>query len=100
MKIRIRAAAQADLQKQFAYLQQSHASDETLEELVSEIDEALVKINRNPLTWSFAPGSQRVRRVQLLKFRMQVFYFIRSDGIPVILEFAGPGLQPRWAGRL
>jgi plasmid stabilization system protein ParE len=100
MKIRIRAAARADLQRQFHYLQQSHAGDETLDKLVSEVEEAVDKISRNPQTWSFAPGSQRVRRVQLPRFRMQVFYFIRSDGVPVVLEFAGPGLQPRWPGRL
>jgi len=99
MKIRIRAAARADLQRQFYYLQQSHAGDETLVKLVSEVEEALAKISRNPQTWSFAPGSQRVRRVQLPRFRMQVFYFIRRDGIPIVLEFARPGLQPRWAGR-
>jgi len=70
MKTRIRAAARADLQRQFHYLQQSHAGDETLDKLVSEVDEALAQISRNPQTWSFAPGSRRVRRVQLPRFRM------------------------------
>ncbi len=100
MKIRIRAAARDDLQRQFQYLQKSHASDETLENLVFDVDEALARISRHPETWSFVPGSRRVRRVQLPRFRMQVFYTIRNDGIPVVLEFAGPGLQPRWPDRL
>ena len=54
----------------------------------------------NPQTWSFAPGSKRVRRVQVRAFRMQVFYIILPAGTPFILEIAGPGLEPHWRGRL
>jgi len=31
---------------------------------------------------------------------MTAFYINQSNGVPLILEFAGPGLTPRWAERL
>jgi hypothetical protein len=48
------------------------------------------------------PGScsKQIRKVQMARFRMQVFYVIQENGVPIILEFAGPGLQLRWAERL
>ena len=31
---------------------------------------------------------------------MQAFYVIQKNGVPLILKYAGPGLQPRWTTRL
>ena len=100
MQIRILSSARADFQRQFRYLQDAYVGDETLDKFLEEVDQACLKIHKNPRTWSFVPGSRRVRRVQISRFRMQVFYLIRKDGAPVILEFAGPGVQPRWVDRL
>ena len=93
-------AADADLREQFAYLRSNFAGDETLRSFTASVREALVMIETNPRTWSFAPRSKRVRKVQISRFRMQVFYYIQKNGRPLIIEFAGPGLQPRWRERL
>jgi hypothetical protein len=41
-----------------------------------------------------------VRRVQVTAFRLQIFYVITPKGVPFILEIAGPGVRPRWRGRV
>jgi plasmid stabilization system protein ParE len=92
--------ARADLRHQFGYLQAAYAGPATLRKFIRAVREAKNKIRDNPRTWSFAPGSKRVRKVQILDFRMQAFYTIQRNGVPLILEFAGPGLQPRWVERL
>ena len=95
----IHPLARADQRRQFEYLLDAYAGPVTLRKFVAAIREAKNKIRDNPATWSFAPGSRRVRKVQILEFRMQVFYTIQKNGVPLILEFAGPGLQPRWGER-
>jgi hypothetical protein len=53
-----------------------------------------------PYTWSLAKGSKTVRKVQIKEFRMTVFYVIVNAKTVHVLEYAGPGLQPRWSERL
>jgi hypothetical protein len=96
----IHPLARADQRRQFEYLRDAYAGPVTLRKFIDAIREAKDKIRDNPATWSFAPRSKRVRMSQILEFRMQVFYTIQKSGVPLILEFAGPGLQPRWADRL
>ena len=100
MNVQLHPLALADLREQFRYLQGNHVGEITLRRFVESVQEAKRRIEMNPPTWSFAPGSKRVRKVQIKRFRMQVFYAIQKNGVPLILEFAGPGLQPRWARRL
>jgi hypothetical protein len=100
MKAIVYWAAEQDIHEQIRYLAECNVDDTVIDRLIEGVAEAKHKIGRNPLTWSFAAGSKRVRKLQIRRFRIQVFYRIREDGTPVILEFAGPGLQPRWAERL
>jgi hypothetical protein len=100
MKLRIHPQARLDQRLQFEYLRRSHAGPITLQKFINSIREAKIKIRDNPKTWSFVPGSKRVRRVQVPAFRMQLFYVLTADNLPFILEIAGPGAQPRWLGRL
>jgi hypothetical protein len=73
---------------------------DTLRKFNLAIREVKRKIRSQPETWSFVPGSRRVRKVQIPDFRMQAFYMIQRNGVPLLIEFAGAGLQPRWRGRL
>ncbi len=100
MNPQIHPAALADVRRQFRYLQAASAGSVTLLKFIAAVRQAKNQIRDNPGTWSLVPGSRRVRRVQIPDFRMQVFYTIQKDGVPLILEIAGPGLQPRWRGRL
>jgi len=96
----IHPEARADVRRQFQNLVDAHCGDVTLRKFVTALRTAKAKIQNNPTTWSKAPGSKTVRKVQILDFRMQAFYVIQKNGVPLILEYAGPGLQPRWAARL
>ena len=96
----IHPQARADQRRQFEYLRDNYAGPLTLRKFIAAMREAKSKIRDNPKTWSYAPGSKRVRKVQVLEFRFQVFYTIQKNGVPLILEFAGPGLQPRGVDRL
>lgn len=100
MNAMIHQLAEADLLHHVQYLRESDASEEVVRDFLSGAEEAVKRIEQNSDTWSFARGSRRVRKVQISRFRMQVFYRVREDGTPVILEFAGAGLQPRWSERL
>jgi len=64
------------------------------------IRKARAKIRKFPKTWSFVKGSKTVRKVQIKEFRMTVFYAVVDAKTVHVLEYAGPGLLPRWAGRL
>ena len=58
-------------------------------------------IGRNTLTWPLASPSKRVRKYGPTKnFRFLVFYVISESGIPRIIDYAGPGRQPRWTERV
>jgi hypothetical protein len=100
MHIQLHPTAKLDLQRHIEYLESAGIVDERLREFTAVIQEAFAKIEQNPMTWSFAPGSRRVRKVQIRQFRLQVFYVLRTNKAPLILEVAGPGVQPRWRGRL
>ncbi len=96
----IHPAARADQRSQWEYLQAAGCDPTALKNFIAAILEAYDKIQTNPGTWSFARGSKKVRKVQVPDFRMQVFYTIQRNGVPLIIEIAGPGLQPRWRERL
>ncbi len=96
MNPRIHPKARLDLRRQFEYLREAHAGPATLRKFIDAIREAKRKIGDNPTTSNFVPGSKRVLRVQVRAFRMQVFYLITPNGTPLILEIAGPGVQPLW----
>jgi hypothetical protein len=100
METVLHPAALSDLADYLNYLLQAKVGDETRLAFSNAIKQTRQKIERNPRTWSFAEGSKRVRKVQIPRFKMQVFYLIRADGAPLILEFAGAGRLPRWADRL
>jgi hypothetical protein len=100
MNIQFHPAAKLDLQRHVKYLEQAGVREGKLREFSAAVQAALAKIEENPTTWSFAAGSKRVRRVQILQFRLQVFYVNRPNKAPLILEVAGPGVQPRWRRRL
>ena len=100
MNPKIHPQAQADYWRQFEYLRKAHVGSVTLRKYFAAIREAKRKITKNPGTWSFIPGSKRVRRVQVRDFRMQVFYIVLPDGRPFILEISGPGELPHWRERL
>jgi hypothetical protein len=100
MSIKIHPLAEIDLQEHVDYLIAADFSDERLLDFQSAVEEAYAKIERNPTTWSFAFRSRRVRKVQILRFRLQVFYLARTGEPPLVLEVAGPGRLPRWRRRL
>lgn len=99
MKPVLHPLATQDFKKHFAYLRRAEVGGKILADFLDAAEEAKLKIGRNPRTWSFAPGSRQVRRVHMQQFRMQVFYRIMPNGVPLILEFAGPGAEPRWPER-
>ena len=96
----IHPAANADIFRFHNWLRENNCSFLTLDRFHLAIGEAYQKIKNNPETWSKVSTKSRVRKVQIKSFRMTVFYIIRKNGVPLILEFAGPGMQPRWAYRL
>jgi hypothetical protein len=100
MKAIFHPDAWIDLGNQARYLEQQNASDEVLRGLFEAVRQAKAKIEQNPRTWSFVPGSRRIRKVQIPRFGMQVVYAIKEDGVPLIIELIGPGVQPRWGERL
>ena len=72
-------AAESDLLQHVHYLRESNASEEVVRGFLDGAEEAVKRIERNPETWSFARGSRRVRKVQIARFRVQVFYRVRQD---------------------
>jgi hypothetical protein len=70
MNIQLHPSARADLHRQIEYLQAMDAGEESMRQFHAVVREALEKIDMNPQTWSFATGSRRVRKVQILSFRM------------------------------
>lgn len=100
MKFKIHPLARADLKRQLRYLEATGVDLQVLEDFDTAVREALAKIATNPGTWSLVAASTRIRKVQILQFRMQVFYYTPRNGVPVVIEFAGPGVQPRWPRRL
>jgi hypothetical protein len=100
MNLQLHPAAKVDLQEHVAYLLEQGAEGGQLRAFHRAVEEAWAKIERNPMTWSFASGSRRIRKVQILRFRLQVFYSVRLNEVPLILEISGPGRHPRWRRRL
>jgi len=93
--------ALADVRQQFLRLRDElHCGPSTLKKFIFSIRKARAKIRTFPNTWSFAMGSQTVRKVQIKEFRMTVFYVVVNAKTVHVLEYAGPGLQPRWSERL
>jgi hypothetical protein len=100
MNLQFHPAAKVDLQQHVTYLLENGVEGDQLKAFHSAVREALAKVERNPMTWSLASGSRRIRKVQILRFRLPVFYLTRPDEVPLILEIAGPGRQSRWRRRL
>jgi hypothetical protein len=93
--------ALADVRQQFVRLRDElHCGPSTLKKFIFSIRKARAKIRAFPNTWSFAKGSKTVRKVQIKEFRMTVFYVVVNAKTVHVLEYAGPGLQPRWSERL
>lgn len=93
--------AVADVRKQFFRLRDElHCGPSTLKKFIFSIRKARAKIRNFPKTWSLAKGSKTIRKVQIKEFRMTVFYEIVDAQTVHVLEYAGPGLQPRWSERL
>ena len=93
--------AHADIRNQFFYLRdEAHCGPATLKKFIFSIRKARAKIRTFPNTWSLARGSKSVRKVQIKEFRMTVFYVVVNAKTVHVLEYAGPGLQPRWSERL
>jgi hypothetical protein len=99
-KSEVHPAADADIDRQYEWLRDHYCSPETLHKFLDAIEEVKAKIGHNPATWSKVSKSSKVRKVQIKKFRITAFYVIRKNKVPLILEFAGPGLLPRWTDRL
>jgi len=100
IKPELHPEAVQDFYDQLRYLEEKDCSDQTLIKFVQTIREGRDKIGRNPLTWSFANPKKNVRKLPTRLFRFVIFYILQPNGVPLILEFAGPGRQPRWAKRL
>jgi len=99
MKAILHRGAWTDLRNQAKYLEQQNVPDVVLQALFEDVRLAKEKIEQNPRTWSHVTGSKRVRKVQIPRFGMQAIYAIRKNGVALILEFVGPGVQPRWRER-
>jgi len=99
-KLEIHPAVDRDIDHQFQWLRENNCGPATLHKFLDAIEEAKSKISTYPETWSKVSGSRKIRKVQIKQFRMTVFYTIRKNKMPLILEFAGAGLMPRWAERL
>lgn len=90
--------ALADVRQQFVRLRDElHCGPSTLKKFLFSIRKARAKIRTFPNTWSFAKGSKIVRKVQIKEFR---FYVVVNAKTVHVLEYAGPGLQPRWSERV
>jgi hypothetical protein len=99
-KPEIHPAADADIDRHYNWLRDHFCTPVTLHKFLDAVEEAKAKICDNAATWSRASGSKKVRKVQIKSFRMTAFYVIQRNGVPLILEFARPGMLPRWAKRL
>jgi len=100
VKSELHPEAVRDFYNQLRYLEEKQCSLLTIQKFVHAIREGRDKIERNPITWNLARGSKRVRKLQVPAFRYVIYYLVQSNGVPLILEFAGPGQQPRWWKRL
>jgi len=89
-----------DFYEQLRYLEEKQCSLLTLQKFVHAIREGRDKIGRNPMTWRLVHGSKRVRQVPVKSFRYIIYYLLQPNGIPLILEFAGPGRLPKWKKRI
>ena len=100
IKPELHPEAVQDFYDQLCYLEEKHCNDQTLMKFVRTIREGREKIGQNPLTWNFANRSNNVRKLPTRLFRFVIFYVVPPNGVPLILDSAGPGRQPRWAKRL
>jgi hypothetical protein len=100
-KVEIHPEAKIDFYAQIEYLASQDCSIETLHKFVSEIESASKAIEQNTHTWPLTRASKQVRKYGPTKtFRYLVYYIVTESGIPRIIEYAGPGRQARWKGRL
>jgi hypothetical protein len=100
MNLDVHTLARADFNEYVADLITRDVRLDLVLAVVTEVERAFALIRQHPNTWSFAKGSRRVRKVQVRRFRLQVFYQVLPDGTPLVLEIAAPGRLPRWRERL
>jgi hypothetical protein len=91
-------AAIADLRQHVEYLKKGGFSQEQLLGFYRELENAFEKIRRNPTTWSHAPGSKRARKVQVLRFRLQVFTASGRMANLTCWKWLAPGADRAGAG--
>jgi len=97
----IHVEAKIDFYLQIDYLAKHGCSIETLLKFAREMELASEAIGANPQTWPLARPSKRVRKYGPTKnFRYLVFYVITKNGVPRIIDYAGPGREPRWMKRI
>jgi hypothetical protein len=100
-KVEIHAEAKIDFYGQIEYLAGQNCSIETLHKFVEEMEAASDAIGQNPFTWPLARPSKRVRKFGPTKtFRYLIFYVVLESGDLRIIDYAGPGRQPRWMERV
>jgi hypothetical protein len=64
--------ADADLDRQYEWLQNHYCSPSTLHKFLDAVEAAKAKIGDNPKMWSRVRGSRNIHKVQIKKFRMTV----------------------------
>jgi len=100
-KIEIHAEAKIDFYAQIEYLSGQYCTVETLHKFLDEMEEGSDAIEQNPFTWPLAQPSQCVRKFGPTKtFRYLIFYTVLESGLIRIIDYAGPGRQPRWMERI
>ena len=101
MKPEIHLEAKIDFYAHIEYLAGQDCAIETLYQFIDEMEDASDAIGQNTLTWPLARPSKCVRKYGPTKsFRYLIFYVVLKNGAPRILEYLGPGRQPRWTQRL
>lgn len=101
MKPEIHPEAKIDFYAQIEYLAGQNCSIETLYKFIDEMEAASETIGQNTLTWPLVRPSKYVRKFGPTKnFRYLIFYVVLKNGAPRIIEYLGPGRQPRWLQRL
>jgi len=81
-KIEIHAEAKIDFYAQIEYLSGQYCTVETLHKFLDEMEEGVRK---------FGPTKT---------FRYLIFYTVLESGLIRIIDYAGPGRQPRWMERI
>jgi hypothetical protein len=99
MHLQLHPAARVDLQVHVAYLLE-RALRATTKGVSDHGRKGLGENRTQPHDLELCARKQAHSQVRILRFRLQVFYITRRGEVPLVLEIAGPGRQPRWLRRL